>query len=81
MAAWPEIQILFMPKYACWLNLIEPWWKQLKSLALQGHKFETRADLEAALWGRWRIGTIIGIRIRVEKNARAITALGWIWLL
>lgn len=50
LAAWPEIQILFLPKYACWLNLIEPWWKQLKSLALKGRKFETQADLEAALW-------------------------------
>ena len=50
LADWPEIQILFLPKYACWLNLIEPWWKQLKSLALKGHKFETQTDLEAALW-------------------------------
>jgi transposase len=50
LAAWPEIQILFLPKYACWLNLIEPWWKQLKSLALKGRKFETQAELEAALW-------------------------------
>ena len=50
LAAWPEIQILFLPKYACWLNLIEPWWKQLKSLALKGRKFEMQAELEAALW-------------------------------
>ena len=26
--------------YACWLNLIEPWWKQLRSLALKGRRFE-----------------------------------------
>jgi transposase len=50
LAAWPEIQILFLPKYACWLNLIEPWWKQLKSLALKGRRFETQAELETALW-------------------------------
>jgi len=30
--------------------MIEPWWKQLKSLALKGRKFETQAELEAALW-------------------------------
>jgi hypothetical protein len=24
LAAWPEVQILFIPNYACWLNLIEP---------------------------------------------------------
>lgn len=50
LAAWPEIQVLFLPKYACWLNLIEPWWKQLKSLALKGRRFENRAELEFALW-------------------------------
>ena len=37
LLAWPEIQVQFIPKYACWLNLIEPWWKQLKSLALKGN--------------------------------------------
>lgn len=53
LLAWPEIQLQFIPKYACWLNLIEPWWKQLKSLALKGRRFETvdqlQASLEAAL--------------------------------
>ena len=43
-------QILFLPKYACWLNLIEPWWKQLKSLALKGRRFENQSELETALW-------------------------------
>ena len=43
LASHNEIQIQFLPKYACWLNLIEPWWKQLKSLALKGRRFE---DLE-----------------------------------
>ena len=41
LAAWSEIQILFLPKYACWLNLIDPWWKQFKYLALKRRKFET----------------------------------------
>lgn len=50
LAAWPEIKVLFLPKYACWLNLIEPWWKQLKSLALYGRRFETLSELETALW-------------------------------
>jgi transposase len=49
LAAWPEIQILFLPKYACWLNLIEPWWKQLKSLALKGMRFETLDEITQAL--------------------------------
>jgi transposase len=49
LLAWPEIQIQFLPKYAAWLNLIEPWWKQLRSLALKGKRFENVADVSAAL--------------------------------
>jgi transposase len=49
LAAWPEIQVLFLPKYACWLNLIEPWWKQLRSLALKGRRFETVDEVVEAL--------------------------------
>ncbi len=50
LASRPEIQIQFLPKYACWLNLIEPWWKQLKSLALKGRRFETLEQLNQALY-------------------------------
>jgi len=49
LLAWPEIQILYLPTYACWLNLIEPWWKQLRSLALKGRRFETVDELSDAL--------------------------------
>jgi transposase len=49
LLAWPNVQIQFIPKYACWLNLIEPWWKQLRSLALKGHRFETVSQLRQAL--------------------------------
>ncbi|MDE0482317.1 MAG: transposase [Candidatus Poribacteria bacterium] len=49
LLAWPEIWVQFIPKYACWLNLIEPWWKQLKSLALKGRRFETQEELTDAL--------------------------------
>ena len=51
LMAWPEIQIQFIPKYACWLNLIEPWFKQLRSLALKGRRFETLDELTQALNG------------------------------
>lgn len=47
--AWPELTLQFLPKYAAWLNLIEPWWKQLKRLALHGRRFESLDELEAAL--------------------------------
>lgn len=49
LAAWPEIQLQFIPKYACWLNLIEPWWKQLRSLALKGRRFESLDQLTLAM--------------------------------
>ncbi|NMC53875.1 MAG: IS630 family transposase [Chloroflexi bacterium] len=49
LAAWPEIQVQFIPKYACWLNLIEPWWKQLRSLARKGRCFENLDQLTLAL--------------------------------
>jgi transposase len=45
LMAWPEIRLQFIPKYACWLNLIEPWWKQLKALALKGRRFESTDEL------------------------------------
>lgn len=49
LMAWPEIQIHYLPKYACWLNLIEPWWKQLRSLALKGKRFENTDEMTVAL--------------------------------
>ncbi len=49
LLAWPEVQVQVIPKYACWLNLIEPWWKQLRSLALKGRRFETTEELMTAL--------------------------------
>jgi transposase len=49
LTAWPEIQVQFIPKYACWLNLIEPWWKQLRSLALKGRRFVTLDELVETL--------------------------------
>jgi transposase len=35
----PRVRFLFQPTYAPWLNLIEPWWKILRSLALKGRCF------------------------------------------
>lgn len=37
----PRWERVYQPKYAAYLNLIESWWKTLRSLALQGKKFET----------------------------------------
>jgi len=45
---WPirGFQFVFQPTYAACLNLIEPCWKTLKSLALKGRRFETWNEVE-----------------------------------
>ena len=37
--AYPRWEFVFQPKYAGYLNLIEPWWKTLRSLAFKGRHF------------------------------------------
>jgi hypothetical protein len=39
--AHPRWELVFRPTYAACLNLIEPWWKVPRSLALKGRRFET----------------------------------------
>ena len=39
--AHPRVSFLFQPTYSPWLNLIEPWWKTLRSLAINGRRFDT----------------------------------------
>ena len=39
--AHPRWEFVFQPTYAAYLNLIEPWWKILRSLALKGRRFAT----------------------------------------
>ena len=45
----PRWEFVFQPKHAAYLNLIEPWWKVLRSLALKGRRFEGWAEIEAAV--------------------------------
>ena len=78
LAAWDNIRVLFLPKYACWLNLIEPWWKQLDALALRGHRFDTLDELvrtiyqAVAYWNRHRYPYVWGrprrVRLMVPKT-------------
>lgn len=44
-----RVWFLFQPTYAPWLNLIEPWWKTLRSLALKGRRFEGAKELVEAI--------------------------------
>lgn len=47
--AHPRWEFVFQPVYAAYLNLIEPWWKILKSLALKGRQFLTWEAVEQAI--------------------------------
>jgi transposase len=70
-ALWhPRWEFVFQPRYAAYLNLIEPWWKVLKSLALKGRRFRTWEEVCAAVeqatayWGKHRHPFIWGRRRR-----------------
>jgi transposase len=47
--AHEQVSFLFQPTYSPWLNLIEPWWKTLRSLALKGRRFENTPDIARAI--------------------------------
>ena len=48
-SAHPHWHFIFQSTYAAYLNLIEPWWKVLRSLALKGRRFESWHDVVAAV--------------------------------
>jgi transposase len=41
----PHWEFVYLPTRTPYLNLIEPWWKVLRSLALKGRRFETWQDV------------------------------------
>jgi transposase len=45
LLAHPRWEFVFQPTYAAYLNLIEPWWKILRSLALKGRRFAHWTDI------------------------------------
>ena len=45
----PRWEFVYQPTYAAYLNLIEPWWKILRSLALKGRRFETWEEVVEAI--------------------------------
>jgi DDE superfamily endonuclease len=47
--AHPRREFVSQPTYAAYLNLIEPWWKTSRSLALTGNRFETWEEICAAV--------------------------------
>lgn len=79
--AHPRWEFVFPPTYAAYLNLIEPWWKVLRSLALKGRRFESweevcQAVREAtAYWNAHRHPFIWGRRRRHQPRRRPGIAL------
>ena len=47
--AWPEVTLLCIPKDACWLNPIAPWWRPWRSLALKGRRVERPDEVIEAM--------------------------------
>ena len=70
-------EFVFQPTYAAYLNLIEPWWKTLRSLALKGRRFETWEEVRGAIaratayWNAHRHPFVWGRRKRRRAARRA----------
>jgi transposase len=79
--AQPRWEFVFQPKYAPYLNLIEPWWKVLRALALKGCRFETWAEVCEAVqdatvyWNAHRHPFIWGRRRRHRARRRPSVGL------
>jgi len=79
--AHPRWEFVFQPKYAAYLNLIEPWWKVLRSLALKGRRFETWAEVCQAIkdatnyWNQHRHPFIWGRRRRHQPRRASGVAI------
>jgi transposase len=47
--AHERVRFMFQPTYSPWLNLIEPWWKTLRNLALKGRSFTQTQHMALAI--------------------------------
>jgi transposase len=74
--AHPRWEFVFQPTYAAYLNLIEPWWKVLRSLALKGRRFDAWTEIEQAVvcaieyWNAHKHPFVWGRRRRHRKSRR-----------
>jgi hypothetical protein len=85
----PRWEFVFQPQYAACLNLIEPWWKVLRSLALKGRRLEAWAEIEPAVaratayWNDHRHPFVRGRRRRHRQPRRlgiaSVPKLTLIW--
>ena len=78
--AHPRWHFVFQPTYAPYLNLIEPWWKTLRSLALKGRRFETVEEVIVAItratadWNAHKHPYVWGRRRRHQPRRRSLVA-------
>jgi len=79
--AHPRWEFVFQPTSAAYLNLIEPWWKILRSLALTGRRFESWQELcqavaaSTAYWNAHRHPFVWGHRRRHRPRRQPGIAL------
>ena len=77
----PRWEMVFQPKYSAYLNLIEPWWKTLRSLALKGRRFQTWQEIVDAVeeattyWNAHKHPFVGGRRRRHRTLRRSAIAL------
>lgn len=77
----PRWEFVFQPRYAAYLNLIEPWWKVLRSLALSGRRFETWEEVGKAVsegtdyWNNHRHPFVWGRRRRHKPHRKPGVAM------
>jgi transposase len=73
----PRWEFVFQPTYAASLNLIEPWWKVLRSLALKGRRFASWEEIAQAVeratayWNAHRHPFVWGRRMRRRAARRS----------
>jgi hypothetical protein len=65
LADHPQVHQVFIPTRACWLNLVEGWWRLFRKAALAGQSFVDREEITLA--------TLVATG---QLNARAKP---WVW--
>jgi transposase len=83
--AHPRWEFVFQPTKAAYLNLIEPWWKILRSLALKGRRFETweevcqAVEAATAYWNKHRHPFKWGERRRHRRRSNLTAPIRTFW--
>jgi hypothetical protein len=74
--AHPRWEFVFQPIYAAYLNLLEPWWKVLRSLALKGRRFEAWSEMSKPCSVPPSIGTHISTPLSGAADGAIASSVG-----